>query len=193
MAQILNKDANGFERVVLGEVLIPNVLNVYGDFHTRENIREFAYWYMSEIGNWFMDIDHDGDEIDDDHVVIVESFIARDGDPDFIAGSWVLGSWIRNDDIWQKILDGEINGYSWEALVNTFEVEVEVPEQRVAYGWTEPAILDQHRHRYFAILDADGRVVAGGTSHDDGHSHPIRSHTFTEDAAGHSHIFNLVK
>lgn len=192
MGQLLNRDANGFQRVVLGEVLIPDVPNVYGDFQTRENIQEFAYWYMSEIGNWYMDIDHEGEEIDD-RVVIVESFIARDGDQDFIPGSWVLGTWIRDDEIWQKILDGEINGYSWEALVSTLPVEIDVPQQNIAVGWTEPALIDKHQHQFFAILDEDGRAIAGGTSYDQRHSHPIRSHTFTEEADGHSHIYNLVK
>lgn len=194
MGLILKKDENGFERVVLGEVLIPEVPNVYGDIHSRENIREFAYWYMANVGNWYWDINHDGEDVEDS-IVMVESFIAREGDPDFIEGSWVMGSWIRDDAIWQQILDGELNGYSWEALVATFPVEVALPVQRMVNGITEPAIEDEdkHTHRFFVILDNTGRVVIGGTSVDDGHSHPIRSHTFTEVEDGHTHIFNLVK
>lgn len=192
MGSFLTKDSDGFERVVLGEVLVPDALNVYGDMHTRENIREFAYWYMSTIGEWYMDRNHDGEEIDD-RVVIVESFIAREGDPDFIEGSWVLGTWIRDDEIWEQIVTGELNGYSWEAVIGTIPVEITLPTERVAYGYTEPSILDGHRHKYFAVLDSTGRVIVGGTSFDEHHSHAIRSHTFTEEADGHMHIFNLVK
>lgn len=195
MGQYLTKDEDGFERVVLGEVLIPDVVNVYGDFHTRENIREFAYRYMADIGKWYIDRNHDGseDDNDDGKVIIVESFIVREGDQDFIEGSWVLGSWIRDDEIWQQVLDGELNGYSWEALVATAPIDVVIPSERVVYGTTQPSLIDPHVHRYFALLDDTGRVVAGGTSFDEGHSHPIRSHTFTENADGHIHIFNVVK
>lgn len=191
MGLILKKDEQGFERVVLGEVLIPDVPNVYGDIHTKENIREFAYWYMANVENWYWDLNHDGEDVED-KVVMVESFIAREGDPDFINGSWVLGAWIRDDEIWQQVLDGELNGYSWEALVLSFPVEVPV-SNNVSYGKTEPAIGDGHTHTFFVLLDDTGRVMIGGTSFDHGHSHPIRSHTFTEVADDHVHIFNLVK
>lgn len=191
MGLILKKDDQGFERVVLGEVLIPDVPNVYGDIHTRENVREFAYWYMANTRNWYWDLNHDGEDVED-RVIMVESFIAREGDPDFIDGAWVLGAWIRDDDIWQQILDGELNGYSWEALVAALPVELTLPVQRVVTGRTEPAIEDRHEHSFFVVLDNEGRVVIGGTSIDDGHSHPVRSHTFTEVADDHTHIYNVV-
>lgn len=197
MGQYITRDEEGFERVVLGEVLIPDEVNVYGDFHTRENIREFAYRYMADIGQWYIDRNHDGSDLDNDNgkVIIVESFIARPGDPDFIEGSWVLGSWIRDDEIWGQIMEGELNGYSWEALVAKLPIDVIVPSQRTVYGETEPHKTDGHKHQFFAMLDEDGRVIIGGTSYDEGHFHPLRNHTWTEPAGldEHIHIYNVVQ
>lgn len=194
MGQYLTKDSDGFERVVLGEVLVPEEPNVYGDFHTKENIREWAYQYMATIGEWYLDREHEGSPTlnDNGKIVIVESFIARAGDPDFIEGSWVLGSWIRDDEIWELILEGQLNGYSWEAMIAALPFEIDAPSNKFVYGETQPHMIDGHKHRFFVILDVNGRAIAGGTSFDDGHYHPIRSHTFTEEADDHIHTYNVV-
>ena len=96
-------DSDGFERIVFGEVLIPDEPNVFGDFHTRQSVREFAYGFM--LNGFGINHEHDTPDISDE-VSIIESFIARDGDPTFIIGSWVLGVFVGKDEVWQAILDG---------------------------------------------------------------------------------------
>ena len=184
-------DSDGFERIVFGEVLIPDEPNVFGDFHTRQSVREFAYGFM--LNGFGINHEHDTPDISDE-VSIIETFIAREGDPTFIVGSWVLGVFVGKDEVWQAILDGEVNGFSYEAMVKFFALDLIVPNETTRYGVTEPALSDGHEHGFFVLLDRDGRVITGGTTWDEGHAHPISQHTFT-DAGGfdsHTHIFNVI-
>lgn len=191
MGKFIVKDGQGFERIVFGEVLIPDTVNVYGDFHTKESIRDFAYGFM--LRGFGLDIDHDNIDVTGSKVSIVESFIARDGDPDFTPGSWVLGSYISDDALWQGVLDGVINGYSYEALISQMEVDIHVSDSRLVYGDTEPDPVDKHVHRYFVILDEDGRPISGGTTYTNQHNHSITFHTVTDESFGHTHRYNLTE
>lgn len=183
-------DDEGYERLVFGEVLIPGRPNVFGDFHTKESIRRFAYGFM--INGFGLDVNHDN--LDATHKFrIVESFIAREGDPDFVEGSWVVVSYILDDNMWNDILSGKLNGYSYEALVSFLPVEINVPDKRDFFGVTLPDLHDGHTHQFYARLDDNGRVVAGGTTVDNGHAHLISNHTFTDLSADltHRHRFLL--
>ena len=188
MKQALLKDADGFERLVFAEVLIPDAPNTYGDYHTKESIREFSYGFM--INGFLKDIDHDN--VDRQDLYVIESFIAREGDPTFVEGSWVVGMYVEADDVWQKILSGELNGYSYEALVSTFNVDVKIQSDNSRYGVTEQDPYDGHTHEFFIWLDDEGKFMFGGTSVSNGHSHTISSHTVTDEAFEHTHRFNFV-
>jgi len=188
MGKLIHKDENGYERIVFAEVLIPDTPNTYGDFHTKESVREFAYGFM--INGFGIDTDHDNVDVSAT-VKIIESFVARENDPDFIVGAWVLGMYIEDDDVWQKVLDGELNGYSYEAVVKFLEVDLLVPDNNTVYGTTEAEVGDGHTHDFFVLIDNNGRVIAGGTTETMGHSHTISQHTFTDTNFGHSHIFNI--
>lgn len=184
------KRADGWERVVFAEVLIPDSTNVYGDFHTKESVKEFAYGFMKQ--GFGFEVTHDSIDRTGD-LYVVESFIARPGDPDFIEGAWVVGSYIADDDLWQSVLSGEYNGYSYQATVQYLDVDMVMPLDRVRVGVTEPDLEDGHVHDFVVILDDDGRPIAGGTRDTGGHVHAIRSHTFTEVSAGHNHLYNFVE
>ena len=188
--RLFMKDEEGYERVVFAEIIIPDAMNVYGDLHTRESVKQFAYSFM--INGFGIDIGHDNLDVSDT-LAVVESFIARDGDPDFVPGAWVIGMYVGDDAAWAKVLNGDLNGFSYEAYVKALEVVVDVPVDIVRSGVTEPAIEDGHVHEYVAILDDDGRVIYGGTSESNGHHHEIRSHTTTEEEDDHLHIFNFVQ
>ena len=183
------EDEDGYQRIVYAEVLIPDVPNTAGDFHTKKMVRDFAFGFM--VSGFDLDVDHDNVSRSD--LKVVESFIARDDDPDFIPGSWVVGVYVGDDEVWNQIRRGEINGYSWEGYVKTIQAELEMLADVSRYGRTEKDLDDGHTHEFVAIVDDNGRVVAGGTTEVNGHSHTIRSHTFTEKSDGHSHIFNIVK
>lgn len=185
----IKKDEEGYERLVFAEVLIPDTPNVYGDFHTKESIRQFAYGFM--IQNFELDVEHDNaDWLGKLHVV--ESFIARPGDPDFIEGSWVVGMYIPDDGLWAKVLNNELNGFSWEAFVSSKEATINLPGKRIRVGFTNPATEDGHVHSFFVIIDDDGRPALGGTSVNAGHAHSITHHTTTDENFGHAHLYNYL-
>lgn len=190
MSIVIKKDSDGFERLVFAEVIIPDTPNVYGDFHTRNSVRDFAYGFM--MSGYAIDVNHDNNDITG-KVQVIESFLVRQGDPDFIEGAWVIGMYIPDDDMWQGVLDGEINGYSYEAFVRFLHTSLEVPDSTYRSGTTEPDKFDDHTHEFFVFLDENGRPILGGTTVTNGHSHSITQHTITDTSFEHNHIYNFVK
>lgn len=189
--RILRRDnVDEFERIVWAEVLVPETPNVAGDYWTHGAIAEAAYAFMRQ--GFGIDVEHDNADITGS-VKVVESFIARAGDPDFIEGSWVIGMYIGDDALWQQVLDGEINGFSYEAIVQFLPMVFTYEESGVRVGTTEPDPYDGHTHQFLVIVDEVGRTEEGGTDAVNGHSHTISGSTVTDEAAGHTHRFNVVK
>lgn len=182
-------DRPEWEQVVFAEVLVPETRNVYGDYWTRDGIRDAAYLFMKE--GFGIDIDHDN--IDRTGTMyVVESFLARDSDPDFIPGSWVVATKIEDPVIWEAILNNEINGYSYEAVIAFLQGVLKMDDDGVRTGVTEPDLTDGHVHTFMVLVDEDNRPVSGGTDEVHGHSHSISTHTVTDAAAGHTHRYNIV-
>ncbi len=190
LVRLLRKDADGFERIVFAEVLIPDTPDVYGDIHTKHAIRDFAYKYM--VSGFSMDVEH-GNIAVDDGVHLIESFIARAADEEFIEGSWVVALHISDDTIWGKVLDGEINGFSYEAIVSRSTYEAEVPLRVYEEGMTQPDPFDGHTHEFYVLLNSEEGVLLGGTSETNGHQHTISRHTRTDNSFEHAHLFNYAK
>lgn len=196
-AKVIQRRGEGidFQQVVMGEVLIPMVPNTWGDIYTHEAIVEFCYEFARR--GYGIDIDHDQEDVTGTHAYVVESFIARAGDPDFIEGSWVVGMKIPDADTWQRVLSGDLNGYSFEALCNMEAISFQNLKNRQIVGETEPDPVDGHRHPYVVICDIFNRPIEGSTGVVDGHDHKILTHTITEDAETssgdlHAHRFQTV-
>lgn len=182
-------DSPAWEQIVFAEVLIPETPNVMGDYWTAPAIREAAYMFMQQ--GFGIDVDHDNVDVTGP-VYLVETFIARKGDPDFIEGSWVVGMKIEDPELWQKVLNNEINGYSYEALVGFIEATLQMSDSGVRTGVTEPDLEDGHTHTFMVRVDESNRPVEGGTDTVNGHNHIIKYHTVTEESDGHSHRYNIV-
>lgn len=182
-------DSSGWEQVVFAEVLVPETPNVYNDYWTKDAIREAAYLFAKE--GYGIDVDHDNVDVTGS-VYVVETFIARKGDPDFIEGSWVVGMKIEDPVLWEKVLNNEINGYSYEALIAFLSGLLKMEDDGVRTGYTEPDIEDGHVHAFLVSVDINNRPISGGTDEVNGHSHTITTHTVTDEAAGHTHRYNLV-
>lgn len=180
-----------WERVVMAEVLVPEVPNVFGDYWTKEAIKEAAYMFM--MLGFGIDVEHDKVDVTADKCYVVESFIARSGDPEFIEGAWVVGMKIVDDDLWAAVLSGDINGYSYEALVEFLSGVLVVVDDGIRQGITEPDVDDGHTHEFFVLVGLDNRPIEGGTTETDGHYHTISTHTLTDTAEGHTHRYNLVQ
>ncbi len=175
----------------MAEVLVPDFPNVFNDYWTRENIKHAAYTFL--MTGFGIDVEHSQKDITG-AVYVVESFIARAGDPDFIEGAWVVGMYIADDALWAGVLSGEINGYSYEALVSFLSATFEVVDDGIRQGVTEPDPYDGHTHEFMVLVDITNRPVknGGGTSETNGHAHTITTHTVTDESAGHTHRYNLV-
>ena len=185
----LRSDGQPYRQVAYAEVLVPNVANVYGDYWTEEEIVSAAHLFMeSQFG---IDIEHDNVDITGS-AHVVESFIVRAGDPDFILGSWVVGMHIVDPDVWQQVLDANLNGFSYEAVVSYLTMTLEEDDDGIRQGVTEPHIEDGHTHEFTVFVDENNRPISGGTTETGGHSHTISRGVVTGEAEGHVHRYNLV-
>lgn len=180
-----------FEQVVLAEVLVPNIPNSWGDIYTPEAIKEFCYRFNQQ--GFGLDVEHDEVNVDGQQFFVVENFIARAGDPDFIEGSWVVGVKIIDAELWQKVLDGDINGFSFQADVFMQPVEIIYEsEARIVIGVTEPDPIDGHTHTFTVVIGPLNKVLSGGTGITDNHSHSITGAAVTGSASGHTHRIQVI-
>lgn len=185
------RDDASFEQVVFGEILVPETLNVYNDWMTREDVKRCAYEFARQ--GYGVEITHNAVNVAGQKCYVVESFIARDNDEDFIPGSWVVGIKITDDDTWQDILAGKINGFSFDAEVYFSDATFTSPGVRTIMGVTEPDPFDGHTHTFLVLVGEDQQVISGGTGATDGHQHPITVHTRTGVADGHVHRYQIVE
>jgi hypothetical protein len=176
------------QRLVYGEVYAPNRMDVQGEYMSAEDIKSMAHDFMVRQMNKSVDVQHDNRIVP--NVTIVESFIARDGDPDFIPGSWVVCCHVNDDDTWGKVKSGELNGFSVEALVIKEDNEVEIEIPPVVKGKT--STVQDHFHDFSVNFGPDGAFKGGLTTLAKGHTHKIAGGTITEESQGHRHRFSSV-
>jgi len=180
------KKADADKQIAYGEVYAPNVLDTHGEFMLAEDIEKMAHRAMKRIseGSFVVDEMHDNE---DTGSYLVESFIARKGDPDYTEGAWVIGVKINDTQLWSKIKKGEYNGFSFEGMIQRVETVITVELFKHNIGQTE--ISNNHQHIYFVELNDQGRVVKGITSLVEGHTHEIKFASVTEKADNHTHRY----
>lgn len=108
------------ERIVYGKALVPDKIDCQGDIVSKKDVETAAHNFLINIQKAYAELLANGStatnasEIGLMHKVfkgvggfgyVVESFI----DP---SGSWVLGTKVTDDSIWNLIKDGSITGYS---------------------------------------------------------------------------------
>lgn len=179
------------KQLAFGEVYIPMIPDSQGDFMTAEEIEKMAHGFMKSGLLRGVDTQHD---LVDNGAIVVESFIARKNDPDFIEGSWVAAVWVP-EDIWPLVKSGELGGFSMYGSgerVPTY-ITIEVPDDGILKGDTEE--YDGHTHDFFLRFDDEGNFLKGETSVVDGHSHKITKGTVTDldSEDGHRHRFSFVE
>lgn len=187
---LVAKSADKKQQIVWAEVYAPNRPDSDVEFMDAETIKNMAYDFMQTMKLDQIDSQHDNQLVTGAHVV--ESFIARKGDPDFIEGSWVVGVHIPDPADWEKVEKGEWNGFSMEALVHKEVVEVEIEIPPVINGKTLPAD-DGHTHTFYVAYNDDGQFMGGKTDTVNNHFHVIKRGTITEESDGHAHRFSHVE
>ena len=181
---------NDYERVVIGEVYIPNQEDAHGNIMTAEEIKKACYDFMKNQRTFNIDLMHNEEPTGS---YLVENFIARSEDPDgFIEGSWVAATKIESDEIWSKILKGIINCYSLQG--HTFlDKKVEEVERVVETSGDTQKNLDElippHSHKFELKFNEDNKVIPASTDESLGHTHQILSSSITEEAFGHTHRY----
>lgn len=178
------KKVNNDQQIAYGEVYRPNEVDSHGDFMSAETIEKMAHGFMTKALVISIDTQHDNVP---NGSYPVESFIARENDPDYAPGSWVLGIKVTHEDLWNKIKKGEFNGFSVEAMAKKMPVVASVSVYSFVCGVTEDN--DGHSHGFVVFLNDIGRVVRGYTSEENGHTHTIKAGTATEISDGHAHRF----
>ncbi len=181
------------QRLIFGEVYAPDTLDTYGEFVTAADLELLAHRFAQLNLGEVIDTNHDNIA---NGSFPVESFLARAGDPDFTRGAWVLGVKVPDDHIWLQIKKGELNGFSFEALVRPVDCLITVKKQRDLVGKTE--LHDDHDHMIFIELSDQGRVIQGRTTTEldangELHDHKITRASVTERGGGnrHNHRFFL--
>lgn len=175
-------------RLIYSEVYAPNRPDAQGEFMRPDTIMKAAHSFVK--AGRMANIDKEHDNVLLEGVQVVESFVARKGDPDFIEGAWVVGIHVDNDAIWEAVKKGEVNGLSLEAFVEKDEQEVVVEIPGLITGKTSKS--DSHEHVFYVTYDANGKFLGGVTDTVDGHRHSIVAGTVTEPHDGHSHRFSSV-
>lgn len=183
------KKSDAAKQIVWGEVYTPNTLDSQGDFMEAAWIEKMAYDFMRKGLTKSIDTEHN---LEVNGSTAVECFIARENDPDFTPGSWVLGVHL-SDDLWKDVEGGRINGFSMYGTGARIEkiLEIEVPDDGLLEGVVHKT--DGHDHEVVLKIDNNGQLLGGETSEDHGHSHKVTKGTSTEYAGfnEHSHRFSM--
>ena len=190
--KLVVKDGKDYERVVFGEIYVPGQEDAHGDIMTAEEIKKAAYAFMKNQRTHNIDLMHNNEATGD---YLVESFIARSEDPDnFIEGSWVGATKIESDEVWNKILKGEINCYSLEGLTNLDQRTEVVPRIVEAEGETQEnldELIPAHTHSFSIKFDEENKIIITNSGISHGHNHLIRSASTTEARFGHAHRYSF--
>lgn len=123
------------KHLVIGPVLIPNkpiYRNQGGEeFYIRfssDVIEKLAYDYLMNGRIYSTTTDHK--DIADD-VALVESWIKTSENDksvelgiDVPIGTWIAAMKVENEDVWQRIKNGELKGFSIESFVNLEEIKL---------------------------------------------------------------------
>lgn len=180
-----------YKQIVYSEVYAPMRPDTDGMYMTAEDIENMAHNFLASGLTHSIDIQHDNVLVEAARVV--ESFIAREGDPIFNAGAWVVGIKVTDDALWKDIIEGRLNGFSVEAKVFFEENDVRlVADENQVVGHTSEE--EGHSHRFVGYYDEHGTFLGGETDTVDGHFHIITSSTYTRRATGgsgteHRHTF----
>lgn len=115
--------ADDEERYILGPVLVPDEEDTQGDIVSAAEIRRAAHRFLE----FYQDVrlQHQRSTT----VKVVESFIAphdlQIGMETVKAGTWLLGSHVTDDGIWEQVKSGKLRGYSIGGYAERIEVEAD--------------------------------------------------------------------
>jgi hypothetical protein len=148
-------DASSDEQIVTGEVYTPYIIDTHLEMMLPEDVRVMCHRFLMDHRNGYIDVMHNNKPV---RACIVESYIAKAGDPDgYAEGSWVASVKILDDNHWADIKAGKYNGFSIEAYVYKVMAEVEYDYLPMHFGFVEKN--DGHDHAFYVEVNSMGRVT----------------------------------
>ena len=182
------------QRIVYAPVYTPYRVDTDHEAMLPDQVERMAHGFMLNGRHDRIDINHDGVK---SGCIVVESFVARNGDPDFIEGEWILGIKIAGDALWNKVLKGELNGLSFasENVPTRTAYVVDLLTPVAGRGTTEPVrgvSLPEHRHEVSISFTKDAHVIPTFTEEAMGHRHRITRMTATESECDHAHRMVII-
>lgn len=187
---VLKTSSDSRWHYVEGVVYQPLAIDTDWETMTADDVQKMAHDFIASGKVEAIDTQHNRQT---SGAEVVESFIARKGDPDYPEGSWVLKCRMEDGPLWESIKSGELNGYSFDAFVSKVPKQVVVDMVKVASGDsednTDTSEVPAHKHEYYVEFDSKGRVVVGVTDEVLGHTHRISGTVVTDEADGHTHRF----
>lgn len=177
-------------QIVYGVVYEPYAIDTDGETITKEHVAKMAWDFLSEGKYLNIDVQHNFKK---SGAVVVESFIVRKGDKDFPEDAWVMGVQVP-DNIWEKILSGELNGFSLAGPASKSPARVIIEIEKQIVGTTQNStvdILPIHKHNYVINYNKDGQIVSGKTNTIFNHFHAIQTETASAKSMDHNHRFEV--
>lgn len=101
------------ERLVIGAVLRPEVVDAHGDIYSAEEIRQAAVGYAKNSER--LKVMHQGSTINDAARVLGSYILKEDvvmGDETVEKGSWIAAVQVLKDELWNAVIGGVLNAFS---------------------------------------------------------------------------------
>lgn len=157
--------ANEEKRVVCGPAMIPDkkILRYTEDgqpfyvYFSADTIEQIAQDFLHNNKNRAWNIQHEENTYEDD-VYIVESWIITNSELDksralgfdLPVGTWMISAKINNDELWERVKNGELRGFSIDGLFGVGNEYTELVKQ------IETLVEEAERE------DAEKRKKSGG-------------------------------
>jgi len=181
------------ERLVAGEVYVPLRLDTDNEFMRASEIKKAAHRFMKHSDAKSIDEEHNSVINRRDNVV--ESYIAKANDPDgFHKDAWVAVTKVKDNARWEKVLKGELNGYSMSGKAIKLPRKIKIKALTKFQSETVPSTapgVEEHVHKFDIEFDKKGKIIPTRTDTVNGHSHEIHKTTATEMENDHAHRFDV--
>lgn len=143
------------KHLIVGAVLVPNKPiyrnNGKEEFYiqfSKETIEKLAFDYLMNGRIYSVTTDHK--EIADD-IALVESWIktsendkSNDYGMNLPVGSWIVSMKVENEEVWKRVKEGELRGFSIESFVNLDEIKLKKQDNNMIEEKLEAIQVDDN-------------------------------------------------
>jgi hypothetical protein len=137
------KEVDAEKRILMGAALVPNKQiyrrnkdKEYYIYFSEDTVRKASELFLMRANQNNATYEHERKMLDG--MSVVESWIIEDEKQDKSAkynfnlpkGTWMISMKVNNDEIWQKVKDGEVKGFSIEGhFVDQYEMSLQQNEE----------------------------------------------------------------